>query len=91
MARIVNVKRIVDNLILEDGECIVGISDPVIEENNDNWHIFSEAGKTKATRTRAMEDISVGIGQFTRWVMGSIDSDAPELFSPCKRSLVDRY
>lgn len=91
MARVLNVKRIIDNLILEDGECIIGITDPVIEENNDNWHIFSEKGKARATRTRASEDIAVDIGQFTRWVMGAVDIEAPELFSPCRRSLVDRY
>ncbi|MBQ9942439.1 MAG: GNAT family N-acetyltransferase [Christensenellaceae bacterium] len=70
MMRVLHVKRFVEKLHLPEGECVLGITDPVIEENTGSWHFFSQNGRVKATPTRADASVQLTIGEFSQLMMG---------------------
>ncbi len=100
MLRVVNVKKLADQLPLEEGECAFGIQDPVIKQNNATWHFFSQNGKVKATPTRTDASIQLTIGEFAKlamgmdFVMSGIDASihkVKRMFSRCKRGIFEQY
>ncbi len=71
MARILNIEKTLNMIkIPGSGRVVVGVHDPVIEENNGKFAIFYENGIVKVERTTDMPIAEVSIGELTAHVFG---------------------
>ncbi len=78
MARVVNVKRVLEMAKFRgSGTLIIQIADTIVPENNNTFLLRFENGvANEVSTTNAPPDISLGISDFSRLIVGACDTSA---------------
>lgn len=78
MARVVNVIKVLKMAkYLGSGSLVISITDTFISENNNTFYLRFENGVAQEVYiTNAMPDISLGIADFSRLIVGACDTSA---------------
>lgn len=78
MARVIHAEKVFMAARYQgEGSLSIGITDPYIEENNGTFHIsFSNGRAQKVRRDQSPSDISMGIQDFSRLIIGVLDTGA---------------